>query len=100
VSSDAAFNAYPRWGAYAASKAALHHMTGVWAQELKSEGVRFVSFDPGDMDTDLHRAAVPDADPASLKRPEIAVRQMADTLASALVKAPGTAEARPGALVR
>ena len=30
VSSDAALNPYPRWGAYSASKAALHQMTRIW----------------------------------------------------------------------
>jgi NAD(P)-dependent dehydrogenase (short-subunit alcohol dehydrogenase family) len=29
VSSDAASHAYPRWGAYGASKAALHHMSQI-----------------------------------------------------------------------
>ena len=100
ISSDAAFNAYPRWGAYASSKAALHHLTGIWAEELKSEGVRFVSFDPGDMDTELHRTALPDADPVLLKRPEVAARDLADTLGSALMNAAGAGETRSGAFVR
>ncbi len=69
VSSDAAVNAYPTWGAYGASKAALLHMTRVWDEELREQGVRFLSLDPGDMDTPLHALAVPDADPSSLKRP-------------------------------
>src|SRR5882724_10457860 len=30
TSSDAALNPYPRWGAYGASKAALHHLTRIW----------------------------------------------------------------------
>src|SRR5438128_128551 len=29
ISSDAAINAYPQWGAYGASKAALHHLTRI-----------------------------------------------------------------------
>ena len=33
ISSDAAVNAYPGWGAYGASKAALRHMTAIWAEE-------------------------------------------------------------------
>src|SRR4051794_40465026 len=53
VSSDAAINAYPSWGAYGASKAALHHMTRIWDAELAAEGVRFMSIDPGDMDTPM-----------------------------------------------
>src|ERR1700704_1385260 len=51
VSSDAAINAYPSWGAYGASKAALRHMSQIWDAELAAEGVHFLSMDPGDMDT-------------------------------------------------
>jgi NAD(P)-dependent dehydrogenase (short-subunit alcohol dehydrogenase family) len=89
VSSDAAVNAYPRWGAYGASKAALRHLSATWGAELAAEGVRFLSLDPGDMDTPLHAAAVPDADPAALKRPEEAARELADAIAAALPAAVG-----------
>jgi NAD(P)-dependent dehydrogenase (short-subunit alcohol dehydrogenase family) len=84
VSSDAAVNAYPRWGAYGASKAALRHLGAIWDAELAADGVRFLSIDPGDVDTPLHAAAVPDADPATLKRPEDAARELADAVAAAL----------------
>src|SRR5205809_696668 len=72
VSSDAAVNPYPRWGAYDASKAALRHLSGIWDAELAPVGMRCLSIDPGDMDTPLHATAVPDADAATLKRPEAA----------------------------
>src|SRR5437773_4618280 len=75
VSSDAAVNAYPTWGAYGASKAALRHLSAVWDGELQTEGVRFLSPDPGDMDTPLHAQADPDADRATLKQPETAARE-------------------------
>jgi NAD(P)-dependent dehydrogenase (short-subunit alcohol dehydrogenase family) len=88
VSSDAAINAYPGWGAYGASKAALRHMSAIWNEELVAEGVRFLSLDPGDMDTPLHALAVPDADPSPLKRPETAARELADAVAAALAKEP------------
>ena len=65
VSSDAAINAYAQWGAYGASKAALRHMSAIWGEELVAEGVRFLSLDPGDMDTPLHALAVPGADPGN-----------------------------------
>jgi len=84
VSSDAAVNAYPAWGAYSASKAALGHMTRIWDTELAAEGIRFLSIDPGDMDTPMHTLAVPDANPAELKRPETAARQLLDAIAEAL----------------
>jgi NAD(P)-dependent dehydrogenase (short-subunit alcohol dehydrogenase family) len=84
VSSDAAINAYANWGAYGASKAALRHLTAIWDAELAPFGVRFLSIDPGDMDTPLHAAAVPDADRATLKRPEAAARELADAVGAAL----------------
>ena len=84
ISSDAAVNAYPSWGAYGASKAGLVHLSRIWNEELAAEGVRFLSLDPGDMDTPLHALAVPDADPATLKRPDTAARELADAIAFAL----------------
>jgi NAD(P)-dependent dehydrogenase (short-subunit alcohol dehydrogenase family) len=41
VSSDAAANAYPRWGAYGASKAALLHLSRIWYEELSLEAFAF-----------------------------------------------------------
>jgi NAD(P)-dependent dehydrogenase (short-subunit alcohol dehydrogenase family) len=86
ISSDAAVSPYSRWGAYGASKAGLHHLSRIWNEELVGEGIGVLSLDPGDMDTPLHAAAVPDADRASLKRPETAAREVADALASALLQ--------------
>jgi NAD(P)-dependent dehydrogenase (short-subunit alcohol dehydrogenase family) len=84
ISSDAAINAYPFWGAYGASKAALHHLSAIWDQEAADDGITFLSLDPGDMDTPLHAAAVPEADPAALKRPEAAAAVIVKALAGAL----------------
>jgi len=70
VTSDAAVTGYPGWGAYAVSKAALESITRTWAAELAETGVRIYAVDPGDMDTDMHRAAIPDADPSELARPD------------------------------
>src|SRR5207302_11435516 len=84
ISSDAAINAYPRWGAYGASKAALHHLSRTWNEELAAEGVRFLSLDPGDMDTPLHALAVPEADPRALKRPETAARELIQVVIATL----------------
>lgn len=102
ISSDAASNAYPGWGAYGASKAALLHLTRIWNEELAADNVHFVSFDPGDMDTPMHALAMPDSDPAALKRPETAAREAADAIAAVLarripaVAAPAPAAANPG----
>ena len=92
VSSDAAIHAYARWGAYGTSKAALHHLSRIWNEELTAEGISVLSFDPGDMDTPLHAAAVPDADRSSLKRPEAAARELADAIGSALSRPAAPAE--------
>ncbi len=70
LTSDAAVAAYPRWGSYSVSKAALEHLGRLWAAELEGTGVRFFNVDPGEMDTRMHREALPDADPATLARPE------------------------------
>ena len=69
VSSDAAVEPYPRWGAYGASKAAQDHLSRILAAELDGTGVRVIAVDPGEMDTKMHRDAIPDADPATLQRP-------------------------------
>jgi NAD(P)-dependent dehydrogenase (short-subunit alcohol dehydrogenase family) len=84
ISSDAAANPYPRWGAYGASKAALHHLSRIWNIELGDRGIHFLSLDPGDMDTPLHVAAVPDANPCDLKRPETAARELVEAIEAEL----------------
>ena len=81
VSSDAGATAYPRWGAYGVSKAALDHLNRSFAVELEGTGVRFVSVDPGEMDTAMHAQAMPDADRASLARPEAVAEQIAGLIA-------------------
>jgi NAD(P)-dependent dehydrogenase (short-subunit alcohol dehydrogenase family) len=70
VSSDAGVVGYPGWGAYGVSKAGLDQMTRIWASELDGSGVHVNTVDPGDMATDMHAAALPDDDPATLARPE------------------------------
>jgi len=80
IISDAAVTPYAGWGAYGASKAALLHLSRIWEQELEAHGIRVVAIDPGDMDTPLHALAVPDADPASLKRPADAAREIVELI--------------------
>ena len=78
VSSDAAVEAYPTWGAYSVSKAAQDHLSRVLAAELAGTGVRVLAVDPGEMDTKMHADAVPEADRATLQRPaEVAARLLA-----------------------
>ena len=69
VTSDASVNAYPRWGAYGVSKAALDHLGRIWAAELRGSGVRLLTVDPGEMDTRMHAEAMPEADPRTLADP-------------------------------
>lgn len=75
VSSDAAVEPYPTWGAYGISKAAQDHLSRILAAELQGTGVRILAVDPGEMDTVMHAAAIPDADRATLSRPaDVAAR--------------------------
>jgi len=69
ITSDAATEAYERWGAYGASKAALEQLGRVWAAELAGTGVRLFTVDPGEMDTRMHADAIPDANRAELSDP-------------------------------
>ncbi len=71
VTSDASVAAYPGWGAYGASKAALDHMGRILGAELEGTGVRVVTVDPGEMRTRMHADAIPDADPATLLDPAV-----------------------------
>lgn len=80
VTSDAAVTPYAGWGAYGASKAALLHLSRIWDEELQAHGVRVLALDPGDMDTPLHALAVPDADPATLKRPAEAALEIVERI--------------------
>jgi NAD(P)-dependent dehydrogenase (short-subunit alcohol dehydrogenase family) len=82
ITSDAAVEAYPRWGAYGVSKAALDHLTRIWSKELAGTGVRVLSIDPGEMDTKMHSDAMPDADRSTLRRPEDAARRIIEIIES------------------
>ena len=82
ITSDAAVTPYAGWGAYGASKAALAHLSRIWDEELRDHGVRVIAVDPGDMDTPMHAQAVPDADPAGLKRPADAAAEIVALIAA------------------
>jgi NAD(P)-dependent dehydrogenase (short-subunit alcohol dehydrogenase family) len=76
VTSDASVAAYAGWGAYGSAKAALDQLTRIWAEELRGSDVRVFAFDPGEMDTELHATAVPDADRSTLARPDDVARTL------------------------
>ena len=84
VFSDAGQNAYPNWGAYGSSKAALNQLSRIWNEEHAGEGVRFLSLDPGDMDTPMYHAAIPGADSSTLKRPEQAAHEFLEAIGELL----------------
>lgn len=69
VSSDAATGAYPGWGGYGASKAALDLLTRTLAAETAEVG--FVSVDPGEMRTLMHQAAFPGEDISDRPLPDV-----------------------------
>ena len=71
ITSDAAVQAYPGWGGYGASKAALEHLSKVLAVELEGGGIRVFVVDPGDMNTQLHRDAEPGCRPLAPARNEV-----------------------------
>jgi NAD(P)-dependent dehydrogenase (short-subunit alcohol dehydrogenase family) len=71
ITSDAARGAYPGWGPYGASKAALELLTRTLAQELRDQGVSAVLVDPGDMRTRMHQEAYPFEDISDRPLPEV-----------------------------
>ncbi|HXI54503.1 MAG TPA: SDR family oxidoreductase [Polyangia bacterium] len=81
ISSDAAVEAYPQWGAYGASKAALDHLGRIWAAELEGTGVRVLSIDPGEMDTRMHADAMPEANRSQLAAPAVVAARIVALLA-------------------
>jgi NAD(P)-dependent dehydrogenase (short-subunit alcohol dehydrogenase family) len=81
VTSDAAVEAYPGWAGYGASKAALEHVSRVAAAELADAPVRILVVDPGDMNTRMHRDAIPDADPSELRDPADSARALMHAIA-------------------
>ena len=72
VTSDAAVEAYPGWGGYGASKAALEHLTRILAAEIAGAGVRAYIVDPGEMNTRMHQDAEPGVDLSHLPSPRAA----------------------------
>ena len=71
VTSDAARVAYPGWGGYGATKAALEQLSAVLAVENPELKVYWV--DPGDMRTDMHQAAFPGDDISDRPLPDARV---------------------------
>ena len=94
LSSDAAVAAYPRWGAYGVSKAAQDHLSRQWAAELGELGVRVFAVDPGEMDTEMHARAMPDADRSTLAEPRRVAYRIAEMIESGSVAGGSRVEAQ------
>ncbi|HEY5573393.1 MAG TPA: SDR family oxidoreductase, partial [Anaerolineales bacterium] len=71
ITSDAGLEAYPGWGGYGSSKAALEHLSAILATENPSWKVYWV--DPGDMRTQMQQEAFPGQDIGDRPLPETSV---------------------------
>jgi len=71
ITSDAATAAYPGWGPYGATKAALELVTRTLASELREQNVSAVLVDPGDMRTRMHQEAFPGQDISDRPLPDV-----------------------------
>ena len=69
VTSDAGRVGYPGWGAYGISKFGIEGMSATWAAEVEGSSVRVNWVDPGNMNTEMHRAAEPEEDPSEWADP-------------------------------
>jgi NAD(P)-dependent dehydrogenase (short-subunit alcohol dehydrogenase family) len=93
ITSDAAVEGYPGWGAYGASKAALEQWSNVLAAEEPSLRVWWV--DPGDMRTQMHQDAFPGEDISDRPLPAT----VAPALLSLLAQRPPSGRLRAGDLL-
>jgi NAD(P)-dependent dehydrogenase (short-subunit alcohol dehydrogenase family) len=73
ITSDAAQGAYPGWGPYGASKAALELLTRTLAAELRDLGIAAVIVDPGDMRTRMHQEAFAGEDISDRPLPDVTI---------------------------
>jgi NAD(P)-dependent dehydrogenase (short-subunit alcohol dehydrogenase family) len=70
ITSGAARRILPYWSAYAASKAALDMLVGVYAAECTHTKVRVNLYNPGPVRTGMRKEAFPGEDPQSVQPPE------------------------------
>ncbi|MFF2040380.1 SDR family NAD(P)-dependent oxidoreductase [Kitasatospora sp. NPDC058170] len=80
ISSDAAVEAYPGWGGYGASKAALDHASAVLAREETE--LKVWAVDPGTMRTRMYQDACPGEDISDELPPEAVVPALLGLLRS------------------
>lgn len=82
VTSDAGVVAYPNWGGYGSSKAALEQISAVLAVE--NPWLRVYWVDPGDMRTQMHQEAFPSEDISDRPLPDESAEAIANLIESAL----------------
>ncbi|MBA2392558.1 MAG: SDR family oxidoreductase [Ktedonobacteraceae bacterium] len=78
ITSDAGVEAYPGWGGYGSSKAALEQLSAILAAENPTLYVYWV--DPGDMRTQMHQEAFPGEDISDRPLPEESVPGLLELL--------------------
>jgi NAD(P)-dependent dehydrogenase (short-subunit alcohol dehydrogenase family) len=78
ITSDAGIEAYPGWGGYGSSKAALEQLSAILAAENPSWRVYWV--DPGDMNTQMHQEAFPGEDISDRPPPQESVPGLVELL--------------------
>jgi NAD(P)-dependent dehydrogenase (short-subunit alcohol dehydrogenase family) len=71
ITSDASWEAYPDWGGYGSSKAALNQLSRIL--DAEEEAIKVIWFDPGDMNTRMHQEAFPGEDISDRPPPEQSV---------------------------
>ena len=69
LTSSVSFNPTPFWGAYSISKAALNHMTKLWAQENTHNNLSICTIEPGETNTRLRKLANPGENIDNLQDP-------------------------------
>ena len=82
ITSDAGVEAYPGWGGYGSSKAALEQLSAALAAENQDMLVYWV--DPGDMRTVMHQEAFPEEDISDRPLPEEIAPQLIPLVEGAL----------------
>ena len=80
------------WGAYGATKAAMHHLVQTWAEETRTTALRVNLADPGAVASRLRRGGFPGEDQSKLPQPGDVAQGLADLCAPA--------ETRHGEMVR
>ena len=86
VTSGVTARAYPYWGPYAASKAALESLVRTYAAEAEKTALKVNLLDPGVLRTALRAQAFPGEDPDSLPAPETVTEAFVELAAADCTK--------------